>query len=234
MKPLYEAALFTLFFPLAVGFVVTAVSLPDYGRLFLVLAWLCLAVAAVPGVTGLAPWIATLVLIVFAAVMAAALAVGWRMFEPVTPRNAERMIRSWIGAKRLQVESITTDRNALFNLVVTLPNRSSVNIIKHKEIPQYVRFGTSISLSLTGPIPRAQLDLMAARLRLEYVKMGFQYTNIRPPFQNMIITKEVPITSALTEDKFLENLLLIGTAAIVATSVCTEFVLPITGKACDF
>jgi hypothetical protein len=143
----------------------------------------------------------------------------------MTPNTVEMNIRTWLDTFRLAVQR-EKDPQSYFTLRVTLPNQIPVTIRRTKELDRYILFETYTDVSrkhynILEKLSKEQSERLIDELVSEVARLNVQWDVGASPLKRILLIKHVAITTGLTEAVFMDHLLEMGDAVILAgTRLC--------------
>ncbi len=130
--------------------------------------------------------------------------------QQVTPDNIEAQTMRWSDTFRLGTKKMDVG-DSYFARTFTLPDGHTFLVRRTKNLDRYLIFSANITLAqdILGPLARLShqdQDSIVRQLRREFARFHIQYENVTLPFTMISISRFVPISDALTESSFVQNL----------------------------
>jgi hypothetical protein len=147
----------------------------------------------------------------------------------ITEDNAEATVRKWLDSFGVSVRALTNDRSR-FIYEVTISDGEDGEIPDKLEVTEFKPPGDKklwihSGMNFTGDtkqtisqLPAYDRDQIVGLLTIELSKTRVMFFKVDPQLRNVLLDKEVPITSALTEEVFLEDLQDVSAATILSAN----------------
>jgi hypothetical protein len=165
---------------------------------------------------------------IFALLLICGTCISWaasiskRVSSTIAPTQAKRVIRDWLDAGGLNVQSVATINDQLFFYSVTLNGRK-IAVHQRKSNLRYLYFASIIGFTAEDNRAMSTLpggsDSVIRDLRIGLANFRVGYAGIDLPLQKLTITKEIFITDDFNEYEFIQALYLMESAIVLVHEV---------------
>jgi hypothetical protein len=134
-----------------------------------------------------------------------------RQPDIVTVDNVEAHLNQWIDAFHYSRRKLPDAQDSFFNYVITNTYGRSLNISRLRQSPfdRYLVMSAGVTVgpehtAKLGKLSKPDADLLVRDLRIEMARYKIGFANISIPLTTIGVEKDIPITTTLSEDTFLQ------------------------------